>query len=57
MSYTANMKAFEAEIGDLQRSLTVSEEALLDLRDYEKRRATFEAEDDADLAARYGIGG
>ena len=49
------MRALEQGVGELRRSLTVTEEALIDLRDYEKRRASFEAEDDADLAGRYGM--
>jgi hypothetical protein len=57
MSYTSNLRALGAVIGHLREGLTAADDDVLALRDREKRLAAMEAEDDADVAAQYGLEG
>lgn len=55
MTHTQNLRMLGAAIGTLREGLTATDDEVLALRDREKRMAAMEAEDDADLAAEYGL--
>lgn len=55
MTYTPNLRALGTAIGHLREGLTAADDELLALRQREKQLAALENEDDADLAAQYGL--
>lgn len=57
MTHTANLRALGTVIGSLREGLTATDDDVLALRQREKQLAAMEAEDDADLAAEYGLEG
>jgi hypothetical protein len=55
VTYTPNLRALGTAIGHLREELTATDDEVLALRDREKRLAVMDAEDDADVAAQYGL--
>jgi hypothetical protein len=55
MSYSPNLRALGAVIGQLREGLTAIDDDVLALRERERRLAAMEAEDDADLTGQYGL--
>jgi hypothetical protein len=55
MSYTANLRALEAELARFRQALTAADDDLLELRDREKRLASLDNEGTAEIASQYGL--
>ena len=59
MTYTRNLRAFNAELDRLRQAMVATDDELLDLKDRHDRLSSLDrdgqAENDAELTARYGI--
>lgn len=59
MTYTKNLKAFNAELDRLRQAMVATDDELLELKDRHDRLSSLDhegqAESDAELTARYGI--
>ncbi len=59
MTYTKNLRAFNAELDRLRQAMIATDDELLELKDRHERLSALDteaqAQSDADLTARYGV--
>ena len=59
MTYTRNLRAFNAELDRLRQAMVATDDELLELKDRHERLSALDhdgqAQSDAELTARYGI--
>ena len=55
MTYTKNLRAFDAELDRLRQAMVATDDELLELKDRHERLSALDKEADAEVASQYGM--